>query len=107
MLPAAPGSLRLSPAPLAGLGAQLLLLAALAETVGLRRAGWVVGVASGLILDAALAYQDSSVRSEALRGTWYRPSRAARPYPRGQTQTPEARSCVREPAAGSRRCSVA
>ena len=41
--------------PLAGLGAQLLLLAALAQTVGLGRAGWVVGVASALILDAALA----------------------------------------------------
>ena len=41
--------------PLTGLGAQLLLLAALAQTVGLGRAGWVVGAASALILDAALA----------------------------------------------------
>jgi len=56
LLPAPPSPLlRASPGPLAGLGAQLLLLAALAETVGLGRAGWVVGAASGLILDAALA----------------------------------------------------
>ena len=41
--------------PLAGLGAQLLLLAGLAETVGLGRAGWVVGVTCGLFLDVALA----------------------------------------------------
>jgi phosphatidylglycerophosphate synthase len=48
-------TLRAAVGPLAGLGAQLLLMAALAQTVGLGRAGWVVGVASGLILDAALA----------------------------------------------------
>ena len=47
--------LRAAPGPLTGLGAQLLLLATLAQTVGLGRAGWVVGAASGLILDAALA----------------------------------------------------
>src|SRR4051794_37887957 len=47
--------LRAAPGPLAGLAAQLLLLATLAQTVGLGRAGWVVGVSSGLILDAALA----------------------------------------------------
>jgi phosphatidylglycerophosphate synthase len=48
-------SLRAARGPLAGLGAQLLLLAVLAQTVGLGRAGWVVGVTCALILDAALA----------------------------------------------------
>jgi phosphatidylglycerophosphate synthase len=48
-------ALRTAAAPLVGLCAQLLLLAALAGTVGLGRAGWVVGAASGLVLDAALA----------------------------------------------------
>jgi phosphatidylglycerophosphate synthase len=47
--------LRAAPGPLTGLAAQLLLLATLAQTVGLGRAGWVVGAASALILDAALA----------------------------------------------------
>jgi phosphatidylglycerophosphate synthase len=46
---------RAAPGSLTGLGGQLLLLAALAQTVGLGRAGWVVGAASGLILDATLA----------------------------------------------------
>jgi phosphatidylglycerophosphate synthase len=41
--------------PLAGLGAQLLLLAVLARTLGLGSAGWLVGITSGLILAAALA----------------------------------------------------
>jgi phosphatidylglycerophosphate synthase len=48
-------TLRAAPGPLAGLAAQLLLLATLAQTVGLGRAGWVVGAASALILDATLA----------------------------------------------------
>src|SRR5262245_23901656 len=48
LLPAAPG-------PLTGLAAQLLLLAALAHTVGLTRAGWVVGAATALVPDATLA----------------------------------------------------
>ena len=48
-------TLRAARGPLAGLSAQLLLLAALALTVGLGRAGWIVGAASALILDAALA----------------------------------------------------
>ena len=48
-------TLRATGGPLAGLGAQLLLMAALAQTVGLGLAGWVVGAASGLIIDAALA----------------------------------------------------
>ena len=41
--------------PLAGLGGTLLLLAALARTIGLGGAGWLVGLASGLTLSAALA----------------------------------------------------
>jgi len=49
------GALRVVPGPLAGLGAQLLLLSALAQTVGLDDASWFVGITSGLILDAALA----------------------------------------------------
>ena len=48
-------TLRAVRGPLTGLGAQLLLLAALAGTVGLGSAGWVVGLASALILEAALA----------------------------------------------------
>ena len=42
--------------PLIGLAAQVLLLAALAATVGLGLAGWLVGLACGLAMDAALAY---------------------------------------------------
>jgi phosphatidylglycerophosphate synthase len=41
--------------PVAGLAGQVLLLAALAATVGLGAAGWAVGLGCGLILDAALA----------------------------------------------------
>ena len=41
--------------PLAGLGGTLLLLAALERTVGLGGAGWLVGLASGLTLNVALA----------------------------------------------------
>ena len=40
--------------PVAGLIAQMLLLAVLATIVGLGSAGWVVGVTSGVIIDAAL-----------------------------------------------------
>jgi phosphatidylglycerophosphate synthase len=40
--------------PVAGLIAQTLMLAVLAMVVGLSRAGWVVGVTSGVIIDAAL-----------------------------------------------------
>jgi phosphatidylglycerophosphate synthase len=49
------GTLRTAPGPLVGLAAQTLLLAVLAQTVGLGRAGWIVGAASALILDASLA----------------------------------------------------
>ena len=48
-------SLRAARGPLTGLGAQLLLLAVLAQTVGLGRAGWVVGAACALILDTTIA----------------------------------------------------
>ncbi len=41
--------------PLAGLGASVLLLAVLARTVGIGGAGWLVGLASGLALNLALA----------------------------------------------------
>jgi phosphatidylglycerophosphate synthase len=47
--------LRAAPGPLAGLAAQLLLLAALAHGVGLSLAGWAVGAAAGGILDVMLA----------------------------------------------------
>jgi phosphatidylglycerophosphate synthase len=42
--------------PITGLVCQLLLLGALAETVGLSGAGWIVGVTCGAILNGALAY---------------------------------------------------
>jgi phosphatidylglycerophosphate synthase len=41
--------------PVTGLGAQFVLLAALAGTVGLSVSGWVVGVACGVVTNAALA----------------------------------------------------
>ena len=41
--------------PVIGLIAQVLLLAALAGTVGLGAAGWVVGLACAVIMNAALA----------------------------------------------------
>jgi hypothetical protein len=41
--------------PVTGLIAQLMLLAALAGTVGLSGAGWVVGIACGVITNALLA----------------------------------------------------
>jgi phosphatidylglycerophosphate synthase len=48
-------TLRVAPGPLTAAGAQVAILAALAETVGLGPAGWIVGLASGLILNQALA----------------------------------------------------
>ena len=51
--------------PLAGLVGTLLLLAVLARTVGLGGAGWLVGLASGLTLNVALAralWRDPSAR---------------------------------------------
>jgi hypothetical protein len=50
--------LAMSPAlsgPLAGLAGQLLLLAVLAASSGLDAAGWIVGTASALAIDLALA----------------------------------------------------
>jgi len=52
--------------PLIGLAAQVLLLAALAATVGLGLAGWLVGLGCGLAMDAALAYNLSRNRSERI-----------------------------------------
>ena len=50
------GTVRAVPAgPATGLIAQVLVLAALASTVGLSGAGWVVGVTCGVIANAALA----------------------------------------------------
>jgi phosphatidylglycerophosphate synthase len=46
---------RAAPGPLAALGAQVLLLAALALTVGLSRTGWFTGAASALVVDLTLA----------------------------------------------------
>ena len=47
--------LRAARGPLIALGGQLLVLAGLARTVGLGRAGWVVGAGSALVLDGGLA----------------------------------------------------
>ena len=52
--------------PATGLIAQVLLLAALAGTVGLGGAGWVVGVSCGVIVNAALARGLSSHHSDRL-----------------------------------------
>ena len=52
--------------PATGLIAQVLLLAALAGTVGLGGAGWVVGVTCGVIANAALARGLSRYRSDRL-----------------------------------------
>jgi phosphatidylglycerophosphate synthase len=51
--------------PVAGLVGTLVLLAVLAQTVGLGAAGWLVGLASGLTLNVALAralWRDPSAR---------------------------------------------
>ena len=52
--------------PVTGLIAQVLLLAALAGTVGLSGAGWVVGVTCGVITNALLARGLSRYRSDRL-----------------------------------------
>ena len=52
--------------PLTGLVVQLLLLAALAGTVGLGDAGWVVGLTCAVIIDAALAYGLSRYGSDRM-----------------------------------------
>ena len=64
--------------PLAGLVVQLLLLAALAATVGLGAAGWVVGLTCAVIIDAVLAYGLSRYGSERLRAAdWVTLARAS------------------------------
>jgi phosphatidylglycerophosphate synthase len=52
--------------PVTGLIAELLLLAAVGGTVGLGRAGWVVGVTCAVITNAALAHGLSRYRIERL-----------------------------------------
>lgn len=52
--------------PVTGLIAQVLLVAALAETVGLSGAGWVIGVTCGVIMNAALARGLSRYRFDRL-----------------------------------------
>ena len=52
--------------PATGLIAQVLLLGALAGTVGLGGAGWVVGVTCGVIMNAALARGLARQRSDRL-----------------------------------------
>jgi len=60
------GRLRAVAGPVSGLVAQVLLLTALAGTVGLDAAGWIVGAACGLLLDGALARSLLRDRSERL-----------------------------------------
>ena len=52
--------------PVSGLIAQVALLAALAGTVGLGGAGWVVGIACGLLTSGALSRGLSRYRVERL-----------------------------------------
>ncbi len=58
---------RIHAGPIAGLVSQVLLLAVLAETVGLSGAGWVTGICSGVIVDATLARALFRYRSDRLR----------------------------------------
>ena len=63
--------------PAAGLSSQVLLLAALAATVGVSRAGWVVGLGCAVIMNATLAHGLSRYRSEGLRAAdWVTLARA-------------------------------
>ncbi|HEY2657515.1 MAG TPA: hypothetical protein VGI55_17160, partial [Solirubrobacteraceae bacterium] len=52
--------------PVAGLISQVLLLTALALTVGLGRTGWVAGLTCGVIMNAALAHGLLRYRSDRL-----------------------------------------
>jgi phosphatidylglycerophosphate synthase len=64
--------------PLTGLIAQVLLLAALAGTVGLSAAGWVVGLTCGVMMNAALAHGLSRDRSDGLgAANWVTLARAS------------------------------
>ena len=64
--------------PLTGLFVQVLLLAALAETVGLSAGGWVVGLTCAVIMCAALAHGLSLSRSAGLgAANWVTLARAS------------------------------
>ena len=64
--------------PLTGLVAEVLLLAALAVTVGLGGAGWIAGVTCGVITNAALARGLARYRSDRLGlADWVTLARAA------------------------------
>ncbi len=64
--------------PASGLIAQFALLAALAETVGLGRSGWVVGVVCALATNQALAQGLSRYRSDRLDpASWVTLARAS------------------------------
>src|SRR5947209_7256223 len=64
--------------PITGLITQVLLLAALAGTVGLSAGGWIVGLAGGVVIDAVLAYGLSRYQSGGLRAAdWVTLARAS------------------------------
>jgi phosphatidylglycerophosphate synthase len=64
--------------PLTGLILQVLLLAALAETVGLSAGGWIVGLTCAAIIDAALARGLSRHGSDSLQAAdWVTLARAS------------------------------
>jgi phosphatidylglycerophosphate synthase len=64
--------------PLTGLVAQVLLVGALAGAIGLSAAGWVLGLASGVVIDAALAYGVSRYQPGGLRAAdWVTLARAS------------------------------
>ena len=64
--------------PLIGLIVQVLVLAALAGTVGLRAGGWVVGLTCGVIVNAALAHSLSRYRCDRLgAANWVTLARAS------------------------------
>ncbi len=64
--------------PLTGLLVQVLLLVALAATVGLGPAGWLAGLPSAVVIDVTLAYGLSHYGSERLRAAdWVTLARAS------------------------------
>ena len=64
--------------PLTGLIVKLLLLAALAGTVGLGAAGWLVGLTCAVIIDAALTHGLTTYRSDRLSAAdWVTLARAS------------------------------
>jgi phosphatidylglycerophosphate synthase len=63
--------------PVIGLTAQVVLLAAVADSVGLGGAGWIVGITCGVITDAALAHGLSRHHVERLgQADWVTLARA-------------------------------